>query len=98
MSGTAKVMGAEELFPQKGLPKSPPKLPKTQGRRRVIRCEKCRSYLFDVDLLRCNPGTQACVLIMLRCRNSKCRKPNQVTIDLVNEDPPEENGKEIHRA
>jgi hypothetical protein len=31
----------------------------------------------------------ACVLISMRCRNTRCRKPNQVTIDVVNEDKPE---------
>lgn len=72
--GGAKVMGAEELAP------------KAPVRRRIIRCEKCRSYLFDVDLFKCEPGTQAGLLISLRCRNSKCRKANQVTIDVVNED------------
>jgi hypothetical protein len=25
----------------------------------------------------------------MRCRNSRCRKPNQVTIDVVNADKPE---------
>jgi hypothetical protein len=75
MSGVEKPMGAEDMFPPKG-----------PSRRRVVRCEKCRSYLFDIDLVRCDPGTMACVLISMRCRNSRCRKPNQVTIDVVNED------------
>jgi len=78
MSGVgARVMGSEDLIS-----------PKAPTRRRVIRCEKCRSYLFDIDLVRCDPGTQASVLIAMRCRNTKCRKPNQVTIDIVNEDKP----------
>lgn len=73
-----KIMDAEDMFPPKG-----------PSRRRVVRCEKCRSYLFDIDLVRCDPGTVACVLISMRCRNTRCRKPNQVTIDVVNEDKPE---------
>jgi len=87
MTASQGVMGAEELIPRN--PKKPTKPKRTPARRRVIRCEKCRSYLFDVDLLRCDPGTVACILVSLRCRNSRCRKPNQVTIDLVNDDPPE---------
>ena len=83
------VMDAEEMFPRKESKKPAPKPPRVPARRRVIRCDKCRSYLFDIDLLRCDPGTKACVLISLRCRNKKCRKPNQVTIDLVNNDPPQ---------
>jgi len=73
-----KIMGAEEMFPSSG-----------PSRRRMVRCEKCRSYLLDIDLVRCDPGTLACILISMRCRNSRCRKPNQVTIDVVNADKPE---------
>lgn len=56
----------------------------------MLRCDRCRTYLFDIDLMRCDEGTRAQIIIGLKCRNKKCRKPNQVTIDLVNEDKPKE--------
>jgi hypothetical protein len=69
-------------------PKPEPKIPtRTPVRHRVLRCERCRTYLFDVDLARCDPGSNATVVITLKCRNKKCRKANQVTVDLINEDP-----------
>lgn len=58
-------------------------------RHRVLRCERCRTYLFDVFLKRCDPGTNASLIITMKCRNKKCRRTNQVSVDLVNEDTKE---------
>lgn len=57
------------------------------ARHRVVRCERCRTYLCDLFLKRCDPGTRASVLVTLKCRNKSCRRANQVDVDLVNEDP-----------
>jgi hypothetical protein len=69
-------------------PQPKPKAPVQPARHRTTRCEKCRTYLLDIELLRCDPGSRAEVLISLKCRNKKCKHSNQVTIDLENTDPP----------
>ncbi len=59
---------------------------RSPSRHRTMRCEKCRAYLFGLELLQCEPGSIACVLVSLKCRNKKCKHDNQVTIDLENTD------------
>lgn len=73
---------AEAVPSDAGAPAAPPR----PSRHRVLRCDRCRTYLFDIDLMRCDEGTRAQIIISLKCRNKKCRKMNQVTIDLINED------------
>ena len=82
----------EDLRPQP--PKPPdlsPPIPIVTGRdkpqrHRVLRCERCRTYLFDIFLVSCEPGTKTSFIVTMKCRNKGCRRTNQVSVDLVNED------------
>jgi len=73
-----------KLEPEPVKPVRAPPARNTPARHRILRCERCRTYLFDIFLVRCDPGTETSFIVTMKCRNKRCRRTNQVSVDLVN--------------
>jgi hypothetical protein len=74
----------EPAKPELVKPVRAPPVRNTPARHRILRCERCRTYLFDIFLVRCDPGTETSFIVTMKCRNKRCRRTNQVSVDLVN--------------